>query len=182
MPRDDFIGIFVGHLVFYFKYIWPKMGNDFLKTPVWIKKMFNDYVPEEANEPKVQEIKDIKEKDIKEPKVQDINGNAETSNKGLGKKDTVDSIDDESSECIDNKSCTSSTLREFDYPKSEDSSSSHFSNVDEHFGDRHEEIDSDIMSCDSTSSFHEPEEEGFDDSSDVLEEKFKEKSEEFEDW
>lgn len=47
VPREDIMGIVVGHVFYYFKFLWPKFRSDFLITPVWLKKVFNDYYEED---------------------------------------------------------------------------------------------------------------------------------------
>ncbi|TBU13991.1 putative membrane protein [Ordospora colligata] len=40
---DDVLGIFVGHLFYYFKDVYPRWGRDALRTPCFIKKLFDEH-------------------------------------------------------------------------------------------------------------------------------------------
>jgi hypothetical protein len=40
IPRDDLLGIIVGHLYYFFKFVYPTFGKDVLETPRIVKKMF----------------------------------------------------------------------------------------------------------------------------------------------
>jgi Derlin-2/3 len=43
---EDVLGIIVGHLFYYFKDVYPRWGYDVLRTPCWLKKLFEEHSPE----------------------------------------------------------------------------------------------------------------------------------------
>jgi Derlin-2/3 len=43
---DDVLGIFVGHLFYYFKDVYPRWGKDVLRTPCFIKRLFDEHPKE----------------------------------------------------------------------------------------------------------------------------------------
>ncbi|KAM0679619.1 hypothetical protein GINT2_002250 [Glugoides intestinalis] len=42
LAKDDLVGIFVGHIVFYFTEVYPKFGKRVLKTPCILHKLFKE--------------------------------------------------------------------------------------------------------------------------------------------
>lgn len=46
VPSEDLFGILIGQFIYYFKYVWPQIGYDFLVTPNWVKKIYGDYYQE----------------------------------------------------------------------------------------------------------------------------------------
>lgn len=161
VPRDDFVGIMVGHIVFYFKYIWPKMGRDFLATPVWLQKLFGEYF-----EKKNDSVKELNEEVVED--------------------DVSPVIMDESNSLYEKESLSeSSSLREFEYGNREEktNSSGYASNSSDEVGGGENEFDKDEELCEEvTSSFETNDANSDENSSDILEEKFVEKSDDFEEW
>lgn len=45
VSKDEILGIVVGQIVFYLKDVYPKFGRDWLKTPCWCHKLFNERGP-----------------------------------------------------------------------------------------------------------------------------------------
>lgn len=174
IPQDDFIGILVGHIIFYFKYVWPKMQTDFLATPVWLQKLFNEYIEKEEKDKKTDDGKKLVDEKVtnedKTTKESEIKEN-------LNEMPFGDPKDYNSKEDITE---SSSSLREFEYGnKDEISNSSAISSINASDIITEESLikdDTMSLSEDVTSSYHE-------DSSSILKEKFTgEESGEFEEW
>jgi len=134
IPVDDIVGIFVGHVVYFFKYVWPKMGVDFMKTPRWLMKLCGEYIEDDTKNESgnvgdalkrddgvdgnvelektnalESDIKDV-ERNTKKTKIM----NGSESNKVGSKSDDDDYFDYETDNVSELES-TSSSLREFDY-------------------------------------------------------------------
>jgi len=42
ISKDEIVGIIVGQVVYYFKDVYPRFGRNFLKTPCWCHRLFNE--------------------------------------------------------------------------------------------------------------------------------------------
>eukprot|EP00866_Antonospora_locustae_P001892 jgi/Antlo1/1892/63 len=43
--KNEVLGIFVGHVYYFFKFVFPRFGCDPLRTPVFFQKLFGEYNP-----------------------------------------------------------------------------------------------------------------------------------------
>lgn len=43
LPFDELMGMLIGHVYFYLRYVVVKYGYDPLCTPVWLRRIFNEY-------------------------------------------------------------------------------------------------------------------------------------------
>ncbi|RVD92951.1 endoplasmic reticulum membrane protein [Tubulinosema ratisbonensis] len=81
--KGEIVGIFIGHVYYFFKFVFPTFGVDIFKTPVFLKKMFGEYVNEEkrdiVNEESLIEEEKNSENELLDDK-NDINIEEETRN------------------------------------------------------------------------------------------------------
>lgn len=56
--KNEIMGIIIGHFYYFFKFIFPKFGYDFLKTPVIFQKILGEYSPDTEKETNTAENKE----------------------------------------------------------------------------------------------------------------------------
>ncbi|KAM0677546.1 hypothetical protein BDAP_001873 [Binucleata daphniae] len=64
LPIDDMMGILVGHVYYYLKYVYPRFGSDILRTPDIIKRLLGEEVKKVEdrstnNRTNVENVRDI---------------------------------------------------------------------------------------------------------------------------
>lgn len=111
--KGEIVGIFIGHVYYFFKFVFPTFGVDIFKTPVFFKKIFKEI----SDEPLVEEINSVDNDDstdtsVNTENVEEILEDLEIDDLILGKEDEINYEEKLNEEEKDDKEIDDKNLKE----------------------------------------------------------------------